>query len=345
MMQKYLILTAALIFIVLVSGCLDISQPDSIESKSGEDCQECMYGCYDGKCMENKCSINFEKYLDGQVGAKRSVLIEGNVYNFELKDLEYERLQQKGKITAYFYINGQPTTPYGWKQLTQDKNLVVQTIPGTDIHLSIAHIAVGGGGDPPKVVGSIDLALDKECEETGCRDEYYGSYWEGDLPCCGGLKEIAGSDEGYEGFCYIRQACYYCSRCGDGICESSFSKGLYENKCNCPEDCDTGCTIFLFNMTHTAINFTDFDSLVTIDSDTYNFTLKGYEKGPPEKIYILINSEHSSPYGWAENKTYTIPDTDTDVLVKKITFHSPGYGSGMTTISTELYINKSCVIA
>ena len=56
----------------------------------------------------------------------------------------------------------------------------------------------------------------------------------GALDCCEGLSKISCAEPDSEGVC--PEACvgaFICANCGDGTC------GLGENKCNCPEDCET----------------------------------------------------------------------------------------------------------
>ena len=73
------------------------------------------------------------------------------------------------------------------------------------------------------------------------------AYAEQDVPCCDGLKRRCGA-ELFDGSCDMagKKSMYsvpICIPCGDGLC------GQFENRCNCPEDCNKGApyTGFEFN--------------------------------------------------------------------------------------------------
>jgi hypothetical protein len=57
---------------------------------------------------------------------------------------------------------------------------------------------------------------------------------------------------------------------------------------------------------------------VSIEGNSYTFTLKGYESGTPNKAYLYINGQPTSPYGWQSGSTYTIPGTNINVYVSSV---------------------------
>ncbi len=67
------------------------------------------------------------------------------------------------------------------------------------------------------------------CKKAGDSPGYFGK-------CCWGLEEIeyhTGPDaDGNCGLPLMGRSSGICSNCGNGVCEE------WENKCNCPEDCD-----------------------------------------------------------------------------------------------------------
>lgn len=57
---------------------------------------------------------------------------------------------------------------------------------------------------------------------------------------------------------------------------------------------------------------------VSIEGSSYTFTLKGYEAGTPNKVYLYINGQPTQPYGWNAGSTYTIPGTNINVYISSV---------------------------
>jgi len=56
----------------------------------------------------------------------------------------------------------------------------------------------------------------------------------------------------------------------------------------------------------------------TIGGTEYAFELKGYTAGTPNKAYLYVNGNPTSPYGWNAGSTYTVPGTNINVYVSSV---------------------------
>jgi hypothetical protein len=62
----------------------------------------------------------------------------------------------------------------------------------------------------------------------------------------------------------------------------------------------------------------DAEATATVGGVDYVFTQKGYESGTPNKVFLYVNGQPTSPYGWSAGVTYTIPGTDINVYVSSV---------------------------
>ncbi|MCU0652964.1 MAG: hypothetical protein MUD10_01770 [Candidatus Pacebacteria bacterium] len=75
-----------------------------------------------------------------------------------------------------------------------------------------------------------DCGNSNNCANQG---ESLGLFGKSGRACCKGLKMVADMWDYQNGQCtVIKMAGYFCSNCGNGICENP------ENICNCAKDCD-----------------------------------------------------------------------------------------------------------
>lgn len=75
---------------------------------------------------------------------------------------------------------------------------------------------------------------------------------------------------------------------------------------------------------------------VTVSGTDYTFTQKGYEAGTPNKVYLYINGQPTSPYGWNAGSTYTIAGTNVNVYVSTVSII---YTDPQTaTVTSQLFV-------
>jgi hypothetical protein len=78
------------------------------------------------------------------------------------------------------------------------------------------------------------------------------------------------------------------------------------------------------------------EETVTIENTDYTFTQKGYAAGTPNKVYLYINGQATSPYGWNAGSTYTIQGTNVNVYVSSVSII---YTDPQTaTVTSQLFV-------
>jgi len=283
--------------------------------------------CAYGKCLQRECYLHFN-----EAGCQQSVTVDGEEYVFDLKG--YEAESEK----AYFYINSAPTTPYGWDSSS------IYYIQNTDIYALLYDFHMLSYNDTQTNTTvqypSVTITLNKECIKE-CGKACHGRlHPQENIECCEGLDkiyEIADAETIENGKACILGFGEYCISCGDGICD-----GRSENRCNCPEDCDTGCTILFYNIDTDMHSSYQLERSVMIDGSMYEFTYKGFDENGT--LYLYINEQPASPYGWILGETYTIPETSIDVKYRVISSFPASWNETLLPdfFSAELYIDEEC---
>lgn len=78
------------------------------------------------------------------------------------------------------------------------------------------------------------------------------------------------------------------------------------------------------------------EETVTIEGTDYTLTQKGYAAGTPNKVYLYINGQATSPYGWLAGSTYTIAGTNINVYVSSVSII---YTDPQTaTVTSQLFV-------
>ena len=116
---------------VLLIGGLDTSAIDSTYSISLFNKDYTFGSTTTGQALDLYSSTGASTLTLAGTGAEDSVTIEGSSYTFTMKGYEAGTPNK-----AYFYVNGQPTSPYGWNAGS------TYTIPGTNINVYISSVSI-----------------------------------------------------------------------------------------------------------------------------------------------------------------------------------------------------------
>lgn len=285
--------------------------------------------CAEGMCLQRECYMTFFNDY-----CQHTVNIDGDAYIIELKGYN----EQDGE--AYFYVNGDPTSPYGWAEGN------VYYIDG-NIYAIVSDFSMLSYKDSQNntvYYPSVAITLNEDCIK-GCSKPCHGRLDPlEEIECCQGLDktyEIVDAETTLGWSMCLLGFGEQCISCGDGTCDR-----ISENRCNCPEDCDTGCTILLYNIGGGGSGSSYYQQTthsVMIGGETYGFEYKVYDE-TEEKIYIYVNGDPTSPYGWTAGETYTITGTNINVQYKGITSFPASWNETILPdfFSAELYIDEAC---
>lgn len=116
---------------VLLIGGLDTSAIDSTYTISLFNKDYTFGSTTTGTALDLYSSTGASTLTLEGTGAEADVTIEGDPYTFTMKGYEAGTPNK-----AYFYVNGQPTSPYGWNAGS------TYTIPGTNINVYVSTVSI-----------------------------------------------------------------------------------------------------------------------------------------------------------------------------------------------------------